>query len=116
MKLSFLEVSTKRVINTAVSDRSGTIPCSAAGNIGHWETVGFSVRRGFGREEKIHCGLCHLTQRLDDGRTDITSGGEIDDPVIADDLDIVRNPDPILFQIGTDPPRQSVSIAEDVAP
>ena len=94
----------KRVIDTAVADSGGTVLCRAAGNIGHRKTEDALAGGRFRRKEKIHRGLRHLPKRLDNGGADIETGRKIDDPVIADDLDIIRNPDSVPSSI-----RQSVS-------
>ena len=68
---------------------------------------------GFRREENIHSRLRHLAKRLDNGGTDIKAGRKIDDSVIADDLDIVGDPDTASFQIIDDASGKTVGVTED---
>ena len=103
----------KRVIDTAVADSGGTVLCRAAGNIGHRKTEDALAGGVFRRKKKIHRGLRHPAKGLDNGGADIETGCKIDDPVIADDLDIVGDPDTVLFQIADDTPGKTVSVTED---
>ena len=68
---------------------------------------------GFRREENIHSRLRHQAKRLDNGGTDIKAGRKIDNPVIADDLDIVWDPDTVPFQIIDDASGKTVGVTED---
>ena len=103
----------KRVIDTAVADSGRPVPGCAARNISYRKAEDGFAGGKFRRKEKIHSCLRHPAKGLDNGGADIETGRKIDDPVIADDLDIIRNPDSVPFQIADDTSCQTIGVAEN---
>ena len=67
----------------------------------------------FRREKLLNGAFGHLSEWLNNGRADISSGGKVDNSIVTDDLDIIWYPYTVLFQIGTDAPCQAIGVAKD---